>query len=87
MHGSFELLLIAFSITSSNVVKAYDLQPDNVDFTPYIRENYFDTQRDDGKVLSELTIDLETRSLGSVSMHELFARQMQTDLQTFTGAL
>lgn len=87
MHSLFEVLIISFSIASSRVVRAYDLLPDNVDFTPYTSERYFDTQREDGKLLSELTVDLETRNLASLSLNDLFARQARTDLQTFTGAL
>lgn len=90
MHSLFELLLISFSISSSNVARASEL-PDNVDFTPYVKSNYFDTQRDDGRLLVELVGGLESRSLGSVVVSQLFERQLQggmrSDLQTFTGAL
>jgi hypothetical protein len=89
MHSLFELFLISFSIASSRVARATQL-PDNVDFVPYGKSNYFDTQRDNGKLVSEL-IGHEERSVGGISLHELFARQaqgaMKADLQTFTGAL
>lgn len=89
MHGLFELLLISFTITSRRVARASQL-PDNVDFVPYIKNNYIDTRQDDAKLVSEL-IGHEERSLGGMSLHELFARQAQgalrSDLQTFTGAL
>jgi hypothetical protein len=90
MHSLFELLLISFSVASSSVARASQL-PDNVDFVPYVKTNYFDTQSEDGRPLSDMVNDLESRSLGGVSMNELFARQIQngriSDLQTFTGAL
>ena len=88
MHSLFELLLISFSIASSRFVRATQL-PDNVDFVPYVKSNYLDTQSDDGKLVSEM-IEHEERSLAGMSIHELFARQaagMKSDLQTFTGAL
>lgn len=89
MHSLFEVLLTSFFIASSRVARATQL-PDNVDFVPYIKSNYFDTQRDDGKLVSELS-EHERGSVGGISFHELFARQapgaIKADLQTFTGAL
>jgi hypothetical protein len=90
MHSLFELLLVSFSIATSSLAQASEL-PDNVDFVPYLKTGYIDAQEGDGRLLSEVVNDLESRSLGSISVNDLFGRQLQrgvkSDLQTFTGAL
>jgi hypothetical protein len=89
MHSYFELLLISFSIASSSIARASELDAD-IGFTPHIKSNYFDTQREDGALLSELTGTLDSRSLDE-ALNDLVERQMQngalSNLQFFNGAL